>query len=119
MGKMESGDAMITNYTTPSYSNLLAHRGHELTVVPEPSRLVADTVLVLEDLSTPWDFGGLAQFEAVFTGPATQELLPDFYRLRAGDAVFALHLEPVARDVRFVHYIATLSEDTAYVALAG
>jgi hypothetical protein len=110
---------MITNYTTPSYDNLLAHRGRELAVVPEPCRLVAGTALVLEDLSTPWEFGGHSEFEAIFTGPATQELLPDFYRLRVGDTVFALHLEPVARDVRFVHYVATLSEDTAYVALAG
>ena len=110
---------MVTNYTTPSYDNLLAHRGHELTVVPEPCRLVAGTVLVLEDLSTPWDCDGLSHFEAVFSGPASHELLPDFYRLRVGDAVFALHLEPVARDLRFVHYIATLSETTAYVALAG
>jgi hypothetical protein len=114
-----SGDAMITNYTTPSFDNLLAHRGHELTVVPEPCRLVDGTVLVLEDLSTPWEYGGFLEFEAVFTGPATQELLPDFYRLRVGDTVFALHLEVVARDARFVHYVANLSESTADVALAG
>jgi hypothetical protein len=111
---------MDTSYTTPSYENLLAHRGHELTVVPEPCRLVAGTDLVLEDLSTPWEYDGFAHFEAVFTGPASHELLPDFYRVRVGDAVFALHLEPVARDMRFVHYVASLSEACAYrVALAG
>ena len=62
----------------------------------------------------------MSHYEAVFTGPAGQELLPDFYRVRAGDAVFALHLEPVARDLRHVHYVATLSEPSAaVVALAG
>ncbi len=110
---------MITSYTTPSYDNLLAHRGHELTVVPEPSRLVPGTVLVLEDLSTPWEFEGTSHFEAVFTGPSNEELLPDFYRVRRGDDVFVLRLEPVARDLRFVHYVASLSEAIAYVALAG
>ena len=111
---------MNTSYTTPSYTNLLAHRGRELVVVPEPCRLVADTTLVLEALSTPWEWDGLTHFEAVFTGPAGEELQPDFYRVRDGDAVFALHLEPVARDLRHVHYVATLSEPSmAVVALAG
>ena len=110
---------MKTSYTTPSYSNLLAHRGRELTVVPEPCRLVADTVLVLEGLSTPWEWDGTSHYEAVFTGPAGQELQADFYRLRDGDAVFALHLEPVARDLRHVHYVATLSEPAEAIALAG
>jgi hypothetical protein len=112
---------MITTYTTPSYSNLSALVGHELVVVPEPCRLVAGTVLVLEGLSTPWDCDDTTYFEARFTGPVGQELLPDFYRLRARLQVFALRLEPVARDVRFAHYVATLSEASVadVVALAG
>jgi hypothetical protein len=105
-------------YTAPSYANLLAHRGREFSVVPEPCRLVSGGVLVLEDLSTPWLSDGVSHFEAVFTGPVAEELLPDFYRVRAGDVTFALHLEPVARDVRFVHYVATVAEPVA-VALAG
>ena len=63
---------MNTSYTTPSYTNLLARRGRELVVVPEPCRLVAGTALVLEDLSTPWEWDGLSHYEAVFTGPAGQ-----------------------------------------------
>jgi len=108
---------MNTSYTTPSYTNLLAHRGHELTVVPEPCRLVSGTVLVLEDLSTPWHSDGVTHFEAVFSGPVADELQADFYRVRRGDATFALHLEPVARDVRFVHYVASLAEVDADAAL--
>lgn len=117
---MEPGGTMISSYATPSYQNLQAHVGHELPVVPEPCRLVADTVLVLENLSTPWEQDGFSHFEARFTGPAGQALLPDFYRLRGHLGVFALHLEPIARDVRYVHYVATLSEATSLaIPLAG
>ena len=119
-GNGNRGDAMNTSYTTPSYTNLLAHRGRELVVVPEPCRLVAGATLVLEDVSTPWEWDGVSHYEAVFTGPAGQELQADFYRVRAREAVFALHLEPVARDLRHVHYVATLSEPSVpVVALAG
>jgi hypothetical protein len=111
---------MDISYTTPSYTNLFARRGRELIVVPEPCRLVAGTVLVLEGLSTPWEWEGTAHYEAVFTGPASQELQADFYRLTDGEAVFAIHLEPVARDLRHVHYVATLSEPSYdSVQLAG
>ena len=112
---------MITSYTTPSHDNLAAHVGHEFVVVPEPCRLVAGTVLVLEAVSTPWEHGGSAEFEARFTGPLWEDLQPDFYRLRTRLTVFALHLEPVARDARFVHYVATLTDVTCAEAtpLAG
>lgn len=111
---------MKTSYTLPSYANLLAHRGRELSVVPEPCRLVAGAVLVLEGLSTPWEWDGTSHFEAVFSGPASEELQADFYRLSDGDAVFAVHLEPVARDLRHVHYVATLSEPSVgSVAIAS
>ena len=110
---------MTTSYTAPSYSNLHEHIGHELAVVPEPCRLVTDTVLVLESLSTPWECEGLAHFEVRFTGPAGQELLPDFYRLRGGAAVFSLYLEPIARDLRFVHYVVMHSESTTAVPTAA
>jgi hypothetical protein len=114
---MEPGGTMITSYTTPSYRNLEEHVGRELAVVPEPCRLVSGTVLVLENLSTPWEYDGVSHFEVRFTGPAGQELLPDFYRLRGNGVVFSLHLEPIARDIRFVHYVATLSEPTTLEAV--
>ena len=113
---MESGETMTATYTTPSYRNLQEHIGQELAVVPEPCRLVTGAVLVLENLSTPWEHDGMSHFEARLTGPAGQELLPDFYRLRGGGAVFSLHLEPIARDLRFVHYVATLSEPVPHAA---
>ena len=116
----DPGDAMDTSHTTPSYTNLLARRGRELAVVPEPCRLVSGTVLVLEDVSTPWDTDGVLHFEAVFSGPVTDELPADFYRLRDGETTYALHLEPVARDLRHVHYVASLAEVAAdEMALAG
>jgi hypothetical protein len=114
---MEPGGTMTTTYTSASYDNLQDHVGHELAVVPEPCRLVTDTVLVLESLSTPWESEGMSHFEARFTGPAGQELQPDFYRLRGSLVVFALFLEPIARDVRFVHYVATLSEPATNAAV--
>jgi hypothetical protein len=114
---------MITSYTTPSYRNLEEHVGRELTVVAEPCRLVTGSTVWLENLSTPWEYDGVSHFEARFTGPAGQQLLPDFYRLRGDGVVFSLHLEPIARDLRFVHYVATLSEPTSSasvdVPLAG
>ena len=116
---MEIGGTMITSYTAPSYRNLHDHVGHELAVVPEPCRLVTGTVLVLEDLSMPWECEGVSHFEVRFTGPAGQELLPDFYRLRGGAAVFSLYLEPIARDLRFVHYVAELSQPTGEVSAAA
>jgi hypothetical protein len=114
---MESGETMSTIYTSSSYRNLQEYVGHELAVIPEPCRLVTDIVLVLENLSTPWEYDGVSHFEARFTGPAGRELLSDFYRLRGSGVVFSLHLEPIARDIRFVHYVATLSEPTASAAL--
>jgi hypothetical protein len=114
---------MNANYTSPTYETLRGHRGLAFAVVPEPCRFVDGMVLVLEDLSTPWETDGVTSFEARFTGPAGRPLLPDFYRLRIGDDVFVLHLDAVATDVRFVHYEATLVEPTTVrsgsVALAG
>ena len=109
---------MSTNYTTPSYQRLLGHRGRALAVVPEPCRLVDAVVLVLEDLSTPWECEGVMTFEARFTGPAGRPLQSDFYRLSSGDDVFVLHLEAIATDVRFVHYEAVLSEAAPLVVPA-
>jgi hypothetical protein len=114
---MDPGETMNANYTPPTYRTLQEHVGRELAVVPEPCRLVTGSVLVLENLSTPWEWDGVSHFEARFTGPSAQELLPDFYRLRSSGVVFSLHLEPIARDVRFVHYVATLSEPTTHGAL--
>ncbi|MFL6002036.1 MAG: hypothetical protein ACJ72P_04425 [Nocardioides sp.] len=110
---------MTMSYTAPSYRNLHDHLGHELAVVPEPCRLVTGTVLVLESLSTPWECEGVSHFEVRFTGPASEELLADFYRLRGGSTVFSLYLEPIARDLRFVHYVAELSEPTGAVPVAA
>ena len=115
---MNSGVIMMSSYATPSYRNLQEHVGQELAVVPEPCRLVSDTVVVLENLSTPWEQDGLLHFEARFTGPAGQALSSDFYRLRGRREVFALHLEPFARDLRYVHYVATLSEPAAAAVVA-
>ena len=91
---------MDTSYTTPTYQTLLGHRGRALAVVPEPCRLVDDVELVLEDLSTPWEYDGVLTFEARFTGPAGRPLQADFYRLRSGDQVFVLHLEDEVRMLR-------------------
>jgi hypothetical protein len=103
---------MTASYTPARYETLLGHRGLAFAVVPEPCPLVDGVVLVLEDLSTPWEADGVTTFEVRFTGPAGRPLLPDFYRLRSGDDVFVLHLDAVATDVRFVHYEATLMQPT-------
>ena len=118
---LEIGEPMNTTYATPSYQTLLGHRGRALAVVPEPCRLVDGVELVLEDLSTPWEYDGVRTFEARFTGPAGRPLQSDFYRLQSGDDVFVLHLDAIVTDARFVHYEAVLTEpvSTGAAVLAG
>lgn len=83
----------------------------ELTaLVGRPFTADAGTELVLEHLSTPWACDGQVSYSLLLTGPVDQELARGDYRLEDGEVTLALCLEPVARDVRFVHYEASVCE---------
>jgi hypothetical protein len=66
----------------------------------------AGTELVLEKLSRPWAWGGQVSYSLLLTGPVDQELAPGEYHLADGALVLEMSLEPVARDLRFIHYEA-------------
>ncbi|MGI8644813.1 MAG: DUF6916 family protein [Nocardioides sp.] len=94
----------------------------ELTaLVGRPFTAGAGTELVLEHLSTPWASNGRVSYSLLLTGPVDQELALGDYRLQDGEVTLALCLEPVARDIRFVHYEACVCESVAAedLALAG
>src|SRR5688500_8636092 len=65
--------------------------------------------LVLEQLTRPWAWDGRVSYSLLLTGPADRELAAGEYRLADGDLVVEMSLEPVARDLRFVHYEAVRS----------
>ncbi len=73
--------------------------------------------LVLEHLGDAWTCDGQVSFSLVLTGPVDQELPLGDYRLADGEFTLVLHLEPVARDLRFVHYEACVCDPTG-LALA-
>jgi hypothetical protein len=62
--------------------------------------------LVLEQLTRPWAWDGHVSYSLLLTGPADRELAAGEHRLADGDLVLEMSLEPVARDLRFVHYEA-------------
>jgi hypothetical protein len=66
----------------------------------------AGTALVLEQLTRPWACDGRVSYSLLLSGPADRELAAGEYRLADGDLVLEMSLEPVARDLRFVHYEA-------------
>jgi hypothetical protein len=66
----------------------------------------AGTALVLEQLTRRWAWDGRVTYSLLLTGPADRELVAGEYCLADGDLVLEMSLEPVARDLRFVHYEA-------------
>lgn len=94
---------MTTDVT--SYAELTA-------LVGRPFTAGAGIELVLEHLGSAWACDGQVSYNLVLTGPVDQELPLGDYRLADGEVILVLHLEPVARDVRFVHYEACVCETT-------
>ncbi len=50
--------------------------------------------------------GRTALLQRPLTGPVADALPPGIHLLTAGEVTLSLRLEPVARDLRFVHYEA-------------
>lgn len=88
-----------------SYAELTALVGRRFTAS-------AHGGLVLEQVTTPWRWDGQLSYSALLTGPLDDALPVGVYLLTDGEVTLALSLEPVARDVRFVHYEAWLTESS-------
>jgi hypothetical protein len=107
------GAHMPTTLIDPSYAELADLAGQPMSVVVDDGSTVS---LWLECVSTPVSFGGHTSYSIHFTGPATAALGAGEHVLRAADGDFQLNLEPVGRDMRYLHYEAFLTE--ASVAFA-
>jgi len=73
--------------------------------------------LVLEEVSTPWRCEGRLSYSVLLTGPVDEVLPLADYHLTDGDLTLALRLELVARDTRFMHYEAWLTEPAGLLAV--
>jgi hypothetical protein len=93
-----------------SYSVLRSIVGREVTVVASVLDGHGLVPLTLECLSTPVYWDGSVAFGARLTGPVDSPLVPGSYDVRHGDLSFVLTLSEVARELRFVHYEAYLTE---------
>jgi len=94
---------------TLSYAQLADLVGRRFTAGPHGD-------LVIEEVSTPWRCEGRLSYSVLLTGPVEEVLPRDLYRLTDGDLTLALTLEPVARDARYTHYEAFLSEPAGLLA---
>ena len=97
----------------PSYATLSDLEGREVSVVPcvlDGGNLVP---LTLECLTTPVHDSGGTSFSVLLTGPAGAPLAPGRYLVHHGDSTFELSLEWFAREMRFMHYEAYLTETAA------
>ena len=95
---------------TPSYAVLRSLEGREVTVLASVLDGHGVVSLMLECLSTPVCWDGRVAYGARLTGPVAAPLVPGRYQVRSGDLTFALTLSEVARELRFVHYEAYLTE---------
>ena len=97
----------------PSYATLCDLTGREVSVVPcvlDGGGLVP---LTLECLTTPVHHDGGTSFSVLLTGPADVPLAPGRYMVQHNDSAFVLSLEWFAREMRFMHYEAYLTESAA------
>jgi hypothetical protein len=100
----------IRQQVDPSYAVLRNLVGCEVTVVASVLDGHGVVPLTLECLSTPVCWGGWVAFSVRLTGPAEAHLVPGSYEVRHPGTAFVLSLSEVAREVRFVHYEAYLTE---------
>jgi hypothetical protein len=91
------GGIMTTGFL--SYAELAARIGRPFTDD-------AGTELVLEQLTRPWTCDGQVTYSLLLTGPVESELPAGVHRLADGEVTLAVLLEPVARDIRHIHYEA-------------
>lgn len=104
---------MTITHSTPTYATLSSLTGREVEVVADVLDGCGAVPVTLECLSTPVRCRGAMTYSVRLTGPADCPLLPGVYRIRQGDQSFVLALTWFAREIRFVHYEAYLSEPAA------
>jgi hypothetical protein len=100
----------IRRHIQPSYAVLEALQGREVTVVASVLDGHGVVPMTLECLSMPACWGGSVTFSVRLTGPVEVPLVPGGYEVHHADTAFELSLSEVARDLRFVHYEAYLTE---------
>jgi hypothetical protein len=97
----------------PSYAELADLAGQRVSVVADDGSTVS---LWLECLSTPVCFDGHSSYSIRLTGPATAALGSGERLLHSTHGDFRLDLEPIGRDMRYLHYEAYRIETAAAVA---
>ena len=100
----------IRRHLEPSYAVLRSLVGREVTVVASVLDSHGVVALTLECLSTPVCWDGRVAYGARLTGSVDTALVPGSYEVRHGDVSFVLRLSEIAREMRFVHYEAYLTE---------
>ena len=100
----------IRRHVQPSYAALRALEGCEVTVVASVLDGHGVVPLTLECLSSPVCWAGSVTYSVRLTGPADSHLVPGRYEVHHADTAFGLTLSEVARELRFIHYEAYLSE---------
>ena len=100
----------IRRHVDPSYAVLRTLVGDEVTVVASVLDGHGVVPLTLECLSIPVCWAGSVTFSVRLTGPVDAQLVPGSYEVHHADRAFVLSLSEVARELRFVHYEAYLSE---------
>lgn len=100
----------IRGHVEPSYAVLRTLVGCEVTVIASVLDGHGVVPLTLECLSTPVCWGGSVAFSVRLTGPVGAHLVPGSYEVHHAHGAFVLSLSEVAREMRFVHYEAYLTE---------
>jgi hypothetical protein len=100
----------IRRQVDPSYAVLRTLVGREVTVVASVLDGHGTVPLTLECLSSPVSWNGSVAFSVRLTGPVEAHLVPGSYEVHHADRSFVLCLSEVARELRFVHYEAYLTE---------
>lgn len=100
----------IRQHLDPSYAVLRTLVGCEVTVVASVLDGHGVVPLTLECVSSPVCWNGSVAFSVRLTGPVGAHLVPGSYEVHHVDRTFVLSLSEVARELRFVHYEAYLTE---------
>ncbi len=100
----------IRRHVGPSYAVLNTLVGCEVTVVASVLDGHGVVPLTLECLSSPVCWNGSVAFSVRLTGPVDAQLVPGSYEVQHAGTAFVLSLSEVARELRFVHYEAYLTE---------
>ena len=100
----------IRRHIRPSYADLRALEGVEVTVAASVLDGGGVVPLMVEWLSSPVCWDGSVTYSVRLTGPSDARLVPGSYELHHADTALRLTLFEVAQELRFVHYEAYLTE---------